>query len=374
MGTPPIVLFIPLEEQLEGTVHRGSNLIAMLWQKYSVVGVPRPRNFGGGNLALRLLRVFGHWVQVFVFAWQHRESIDLVFTENAHAAFGGPLARVIGVPCVWDIETDPFLYAAAFEKSWPFKWLARVIHGISRRFTDVLLVPCEEDRQGYIDRGHRPERVIVVPLCVDLARLPVDKEGRGTVRQQLRLKDGKAALIYTGQRTEAPYREGAAWICGELALALESRCPGDFRVLMTGRGPELPSPSAAVTFTGFVPDIYDYIAAADVCLAPIWRDTGMPGKVVEYLALGKPAVLTSLVRGFPHLRNGENAMIAATREEFVDKVAYLINHPHEAKRIGANARRTAEEHYSHGVVAPQLWRVIDHLREERTLRRTEWRR
>jgi glycosyltransferase involved in cell wall biosynthesis len=200
---------------------------------------------------------------------------------------------------------------------------------------------------------------------VDLASLPALDQARGTVRQRLSLNDGKATLIYTGQRTEAPYREGAAWICGELAPALDSRCPGDFSVLLTGRGPELLSASPAVTFTGFVPDIYYYIAAADVCLAPIWRDTGMPGKVVEYLALGKPAVLTSMVRGFPHLRNNENALIAATREEFIDKVVYLISHPHEAKRIGMNARRTAEEHYSHGVVAPQLWRVIDHLLEER---------
>jgi len=333
--------------------------MAMLQERYEVIGLRRERNFGGGSFLVRALKMLVHWGQICKFSFRHRGSIDLIFAENTHAFLGGILGQILRVPCVWDVEGDDRIYIRAFEKSLPLSLLLRVLHGVAHKLTTVLLVPCEEDRQEFLIRGHKPEEVVTIPLCTNLNAIAGSEE-RTASRKQLALEQHQLLLLYTGQRTEAPYREGAQWICQDLVEGLEEFKP-QVAIFLTGRGPTFPSTNNIVTFTGFVPTIHDYLTAADICLAPIWRETGMPGKIIEYMALGKAVVLTSITRGFPHLRNGDNALIASTPEEFVDHVISLIQDPEKIARIGSAARQTAQQYYSHEAIKPVLWATIDTL-------------
>ena len=354
------ILFIPYEMWSDGTIHRGSNMLRMLGQKYAVVGLERQRNFGGGSLTLRCLRVLAYWARILVYGWQQRRSIDLIFCENTHAVVGGILARVLGRPCIWDIEAEDALYIKAWQKSRMFGNLILAFHRLAKATADLLLVPCEEDRESYIRRGYlRGERTITIALALDFSQFSHGKgNGEEVVRRAFNLDSQKTVLIYTGQRTELPYREGAEWICRELVPTLE-RAPHDVQILLTGRGAVIPGVSSRVAFTGFVPNVYDYIRVADICLAPIWREVGVPGKVFEYMALGKPTVVSAHVRGLGHLTDGWDAMIAATPEDFIRKVIYLVQNPEEAKQMGARARETARRSHSYEAVAPELWRAVE---------------
>jgi glycosyltransferase involved in cell wall biosynthesis len=302
--------------------------------------------------------MLSYWARTLAYGLRHRRSVSIVFCENTHIVLGAILAKVIGKPCLWDVEGEDILYLTAWEKPLVFKALILTAHGLASRLVDLLLVPCDEDRAGYVSRGHNPERVITVPLSLDFSTLSV-REEKETLRHKLGLIDSRTLLIYTGHRTEPPYREGAEWICNELAPALSREADG-WRILLTGRG-RLFEGHSSITFTGFVPNVFEYIAASDICLAPIWRETGTPGKLVEYMALAKPIVTTSLVRGFPYLVDGVNAMIARTKEEFVRKVLFLIQHPQIGTLIGAKAREAAIQHHSHIVVSPKLWEAVDRL-------------
>lgn len=360
VSLPGTILFIPCEEWSEGTIHRGSNMMRMLGQKYSVVGLERPRNFGAGGLPLRFLRMLWYWARILAYGWRQRRSIDLIFCENTHAAFGGILAKVLGRPCVWDIEAEDALYLNVWRKSRLFSVLILALHGVAKRTADLLLVPCEEDRESYIRRGYLTgERTVTIALSLDFSQFPGGESGgKEELRRSLNLDPNKLVLIYTGQRTELPYREGAEWICRELVPALE-RVPQDVQIILTGRGEAIRGASSRVTFTGFVPNIYDYIRASDICLAPIWREVGVPGKVFEYMALGKPAVVSAHVRGLRHLTDGWDAMVAATPEDFIRKVIYLVQNPEKAQQIGVRAKETARRCHSYEAVAPQLWRVVE---------------
>ena len=354
------ILFIPYEAWSDGTIHRGSNMVRMLGQKYSVVGLERQRNFGAGSLALRFLRLLGYWARILLYGWRQRRSIDLIFCENTHAVVGGILAKVLGRPCIWDIEAEDALYLKAWQKSRFFGSLVLALHRVATGTADLLLVPCEEDRESYIRRGYlRGEKTITIALALDFSQF---SQGGGTgeeeVRRAFNIDSQKTVLIYTGQRTELPYREGAEWICRELAPALE-REPHYVQILLTGRGAVIPGVSPRVAFTGFVQNIYDYIRAADICLAPIWREVGVPGKVFEYMALGKPTVVSAHVRGLGHLTDGWDAMIARTPEDFIRKVNYLAQNPEQAKQMGVRARETARRYHSYEAVAPELWRAVE---------------
>lgn len=354
------VLFVPLERRTDGTVHRGSNAIEMLRRRFHVVGLERERGFGGG-LILGALRMLLYWGRVAAFALRHRRSIDLLFCENSHALLGGLLGRAIGRPCIWNMEGEDALYLDVWGRSALVRWLVLGSDALAARFCQRLLVPCEEDRRAYIRRGYGSDgSVVTVPLAVDLDRLPLGLEDREGLRRRLGLPPDRTILIYTGQRTQAPYREGAEWICRELAPRLGPLLDRTL-ILLTGRGEVVPTPYPQVVFIGFVPNVLEYVAAADIGLVPLWREAGVPGKMIEYMALGKPVVISSRFRGLQHLEDGANAMLAADPEEFVQRVAYLIQHPQEARRMGDRAREAARRHYSHQAVAPQLWRVVEEM-------------
>lgn len=360
MSKPSTILFIPCEKWSDGTIHRGSNMMGMLGQRYSIVGLERQRNFGSGSLPLRLLRMLWYWLRVLAYGWHQRRSIDLIFCENTHAALGGVLAKALGRPCIWDIEAEDALYLSAWRKSRLFSAFVLAFHWVAGRATDLLLVPCAEDREAYVRRGyHRGERTVTVPLALDFSQfLNEETRRKEELRRSLNLDPQKTVLIYTGHRTELPYREGAEWICKELVPALEL-LPQNVQVLLTGRGVIIPEASSRIVFTGFVPNIYDYIRASDICLAPIWREVGVPGKVFEYMALGKPAVVSAHVRGVRHLTDGWDAMIATTPEDFIKKVTYLIQSPEEATQMGVRAKETARRYHSYEAVAPELWRAVE---------------
>ena len=121
----------------------------------------------------------------------------------------------------------------------------------------------------------------------------------------------------------------------------------DAVILLSGSGPIPPHLNEIVRLTGFVPDIYELIAAADICLAPVWRGVGIMTKVIDTMACGKPTVVSRFcTQGIPQLVDGENAMIADTGDEFVEKTIYLLEHPDKAQYIGMKARKTIEEHYN----------------------------
>ncbi len=357
------VLFLPLEPPASGLVHRGSNMLRMLRTRHQVIGLERAPNFGSGRL--RYVRLLRFWLANARLALAQRGDIDLVFAENIHAVGGGLIAKRIGRPCIQDMEGDDHLWAQAWAQP---RLYARLVLGLDRlagRWARCLLVPCEEDRQGYQQRGHCPERAYVVPLCTDTSEFPpLSEDERAAIRHKLGLA-GKPVLIYTGNRTERPYRLAAEWICERLAPGLARRFGDAFTVVLTGRGP-LPSiVPPQVLATGHVPNFLDYLAAADVCLAPLWIDTGMPGKVVEYAAAGKAIVVSSRVRGFPELEDGVNALIAEDEDEYVTKVELLMREPALARALGARAREMACQHYSLERGAQRLLPIVEQVAAER---------
>jgi glycosyltransferase involved in cell wall biosynthesis len=102
-----------------------------------------------------------------------------------------------------------------------------------------------------------------------------------------------------------------------------------------------------MTFTGFVPNVFEYILAADVCLAPMEQPEGLLTKVLDSISCSKPTVvMASAINGIPELTDGYNAMVAKDKKEFIQKTIYLLKNLGEAKVIGDRARKTLEEHYS----------------------------
>jgi glycosyltransferase involved in cell wall biosynthesis len=232
------------------------------------------------------------------------------------------------------------------------------MQAIAARMCCMLIVPCEEDRQAYIKRGYPEERVVVFPLCLDFSLIPdPDTIDRIALRRRLGLDPVKTLLLYTGNRNERPYYQVAEWICTRLAPELAARYDDKFMIILTGAGPKLPAPEQVI-FTGFVDNFVDYLMVADICLFPVWFEMGMAGKMVEYIAAGKPVVTTTLARGFPHLVDNVNVMAVETEGSFFQRTIRLIQEVALREAIGMRAREVALLDCSICSIAPQLIKVI----------------
>ena len=101
-----------------------------------------------------------------------------------------------------------------------------------------------------------------------------------------------------------------------------------------------------VTVTGFVDDIREYLARAQIIVCPMVTGSGIKNKVLEAMAMGKAIVSTPLgVSGIACV-DGEHVVVAEPGIAFARKVAHLLGHPGEREQLGRNARRLVESDYS----------------------------
>ncbi|MCA1829845.1 MAG: glycosyltransferase [Myxococcales bacterium] len=170
---------------------------------------------------------------------------------------------------------------------------------------------------------------------------------RDDVRADLRIGPGDFAVLYTGT-IHAANADDMRSLYGALARL---RADGHPVVLVkTGWNaidpPELES--AAVRELGWTSRdaLSGLLGAADVLVQPgrpgPFNDYRFPAKLPDYLASGKPVVLTRTNLGLK-LRNGREAIVLdeGTEEQIYDAIASLRRDPRRARELGAQGRAFA---------------------------------
>jgi glycosyltransferase involved in cell wall biosynthesis len=112
-----------------------------------------------------------------------------------------------------------------------------------------------------------------------------------------------------------------------------------------------------IIFTGSLPleEVKRLYVASDIFVLPSLAE-GDPLVVVEAMASGKPVIGTK-VGGIPHkVRDGWNGFLIdpADERQLADKIKYLVDHPGDRKKMGANSRQYAEEEFDWSKVAERL--------------------
>ena len=80
-------------------------------------------------------------------------------------------------------------------------------------------------------------------------------------------------------------------------------------------------------------------------------EAGFPSKVGEYLASGKPAVITRTGELSEYLRDGVSIFFSAPDNylDFSEKLRYVLNHLDEARLVGIEGRTVARENFDYRV-------------------------
>jgi polysaccharide biosynthesis protein PslH len=137
-------------------------------------------------------------------------------------------------------------------------------------------------------------------------------------------------ILFTGAMDYFPNIEGVEWFAKEVFPSLRARHPG-IRFIIAGSNPtprvKALADAANIEVTGFVPDMRDEQAKAEIVIVPLRIARGMQNKVLEAMACGKAVVATSRSLGGIDAVDGRELRIADTAETFAAVLDDLLTHP-----------------------------------------------
>jgi glycosyltransferase involved in cell wall biosynthesis len=213
------------------------------------------------------------------------------------------------------------------------RWLSRRHRALLRRERAIFrdpgqLIECDSYAAARaIAEGHG---VPASRLCVTYGGVDVERfhparreERREAARQALGLCGPTALFVGTG------------WEHQGLDRAIESGDPRRYRSLAEGLGV-----APRIHFLGFRNRVEEVHDAADLFVLPA-RYAPFSHACLEAMASGLP-VATMRANGVAELiRQGESGLVF---DDSFETAFHLLEEPHRLERMGAAARRTAEEH------------------------------
>jgi glycosyltransferase involved in cell wall biosynthesis len=305
----------------------------------------------------------------------HIEALHVIDVPLSPAVLA--LGRRFNIPVVYDMwENYPEALKGWAKDSWTTRWfknpwVAAVVEKFVIRRVDHVFTVVEEARDRVIALGASPERVSIVTNGIDL-----DMFCARPVRSDtpVHMDDSAYKLLFVGAVTVERGLEDII-----RALPLVQREIPSARLFIGGFGPDEPrlqriTAQAAVTadvrFLGWVKfeDIQSYVAGSDLCLVPHvaneFINTTMPNKLFQYMALGKPVLVS------------DAKPLARTVRECECGYIYRSGDPHDAARtiveaynrrmdttIGVRGREAVERYFTWDAAARDMVRVYEQLSE-----------
>ncbi len=267
-----------------------------------------------------------------------RERFTVVHT---HSAKGGFLGRTAAWLCRVPVVVHTFHGFSFHDFMSPLRRRAYLgLERAVRPMTDgFLAVSPRVAREAVETRLAGPAQVTVAPSAVELDEIPSRPDP--AVRAELGIP-ASAPVVGTVGRID---HQKSPLDFVRMAASVARRRP-DARFVMVGAGPledEVRTEAARlgvdVLLTGYRPDAPRVGASFDVFVISSLYE-GLGRALTEALASGRPVVATA-VNGVPDLVvPGATGLLAPARDPdaLAESVAWLLDHPEEARRMGTRGR------------------------------------
>jgi glycosyltransferase involved in cell wall biosynthesis len=272
-------------------------------------------------------------------------AIDMIEVDHAEMAFVRRFIR--SVPAVLvnhNIEGD--LHPFWMTNRWrlPEKAVWRAFAAISRRNTRAVEI---RNRYGFaaktfisgIDAARVgdgcPKAVIPVPMAATV--------------EPRRVGSDRLRLLWLGGLDWPPNLEGVRWFLANVLPSIRRPSSPPIEVHIIGADPP-PDVKAhddgnTVRVHGYVDDLAEHKARADVLIAPLFSGSGVNVKVVEALASGMAVITTPTgVAGLDAVP-GRDLVVASSPEEFTGEIDRLARDPEARRSLGESARDYVRKHH-----------------------------
>ena len=348
---------------------RGKGLGAE-WMEYDSVQVRRfyrgrPRTLGHAGFASRFrtpVRESIRWPQRFaeslidavrIVTWAKKHNIDLLYERVSRHSIAGSLAsRLLRLPLIAEVN-DLYFHPMTLRQAWAI--VVPEPKALSERFRPKCFP---------LKWGVDTERIRPMTRPADLAK-SLDIRGRPTVGFI------SSFLPWHGTRSIV-----------QAAPFVLQRFP-EVRFLMIGTGPDEHDTHEDVkqrglephfVFTGFVEHskIAGYLASGDVLIAPYSdhlkaeegrADMASSLKVFEYMAAGRPVVVTEVGNRGGAVEHGVSGLVIPNAEprNLADAICRLLEDGELATRMGKSGRAAVEDRYSWQRHSESLYRLFESI-------------
>jgi len=244
----------------------------------------------------------------------------------------------------WEVfqrEADPIGKLRNF-----YRWMATLHYEVSmcRKFDRVVTMT--EDDAAYLRSYSRAANIRAIPIGVDTAEFAPHPEDLARPIE----------VLFVGNFRHQPNVEAAEF----LVQCVAPHFP-DIRFMIFGSHvPDHLRSAPNASFPGYVLDTRMlYLRPNTIVAAPLFSGTGQRVKLLEAFAMACPVITTSVgAKGFP-LRNGIEAFIADTPEQFLTSLKQLVSSIDLRTRLGFNARRMIELDFTWHRIGQELLAVIN---------------
>ncbi|MFT4523034.1 MAG: sugar transferase (PEP-CTERM/EpsH1 system associated) [Bacteroidia bacterium] len=209
-----------------------------------------------------------------------------------------------------------------------------------------LSLACSVEDQAHLQKLHPNAKVGLLRNGVDLE----------TFKPRNNSYEGAEKLLFTGNMDYAPNVDAVTYFVNNLFQTIITMYP-NVRLVIAGQRPVkevLDLKSDRVEVTGFVENMADAYAAADVVIAPLRFGAGTQNKVLEAMAMGVPVVCTDIGFKGLELKSGEGVLHASNDEAFIKHVCALLESKDLRKKVGAMGIQHAEQTFSWDGIAKVL--------------------
>ena len=270
--------------------------------------------------------------------------------------------RLSGVRYLFDHhDVCPELFEAKFDKKGLLYRVMLIWERLTFATADVSIATNESFREIAIRRGKMsPDDVFVVRSAPKIEKFEI-RPGDPALK-----KGAKTLLGYVGVIGQ---QEGMDLLVAAADYLIRDMGYDDVHFAIVGFGPEVPAVQKDVAargmdrwfnFTGalYNEDLLAVLNTADIGVSPdpknAMNDMSTMNKIMEYMTLEKPAVQFDLKEG--RASAGEASLYARANDpkDFAAKIAWLIDHPEEGRKMGQLGRKRVLENLSWGHSVPYL--------------------
>lgn len=225
------------------------------------------------------------------------------------------------------------------------------------RSADVVLVTSERERDML--RKVLPEQQIeVIPNGVDTATF-VQRDPAPEIPHQ---------ILFTGSMDYFPNIDAVLFFARTCWPIIREHVPETtWHIVGKNPPPEIKRLAAlpGITVTGTVPEVYPYLAASAIAIAPLQVGSGTRLKILEAFAMRKAVVSTSVGCEGLSVVTGKHLLVADHPQEFAQAVITLLNNPRMRTALGNAGRALVETQYSWEHSGALLLRVLEtHMLKE----------
>ena len=172
------------------------------------------------------------------------------------------------------------------------------------------------------------------------------------------------SLVFVGNYMHYPNVDAVLFFFNNIWDYIKKEVP-DVRIFLVGtHAPKQLTRLAdgqRIIVTGSVPDVRPYIQKASICIAPLITGAGLRGKVIEYAALHRTFVATSIATTDLVFKDGIDYLCADTAIDFSRRVVALLKDTETRKKMASSAFETARQNYDTRRLGVFLYRLYDRI-------------